>query len=58
MATPTVHTLLNGYLMPTDQGNPAFCAVYLIESYDGRIVFDSVMSVAARRCWPRCASAA
>jgi glyoxylase-like metal-dependent hydrolase (beta-lactamase superfamily II) len=40
MATPSVHTLLNGYLMPTDQGNPAFCAVYLIESDDGGIVFD------------------
>lgn len=40
MATPSVHTLLNGYLMPTDQGNPAFCAVFLIESDDGRIVFD------------------
>jgi glyoxylase-like metal-dependent hydrolase (beta-lactamase superfamily II) len=40
MATHSVHTLLNGYLMPTDQGNPAFCAVYLIESDDGGIVFD------------------
>jgi glyoxylase-like metal-dependent hydrolase (beta-lactamase superfamily II) len=40
MATPSVHTLLNGYLMPTDQGNPAFCAVYLIESSDGWILFD------------------
>lgn len=36
MITP----LLNGYLMPTDQGNPAFCAVYLIETPAGRVLFD------------------
>lgn len=37
MATPSVHTLPNGYLMPADQGNPAFCAVYLIETDDERV---------------------
>jgi N-acyl homoserine lactone hydrolase len=36
----TLTTLLNGYLMPTDQGNPAFCSVSLIESEAGRVLFD------------------
>ncbi|MEV6410027.1 MBL fold metallo-hydrolase [Kribbella sp. NPDC051718] len=35
-----ITALLNGYLMPTDQGNPAFCAVYLIETPAGRVLFD------------------
>lgn len=31
--TPTLTTLLNSYLLTSDQGNPAFCSVHLIESY-------------------------
>lgn len=45
MDHPTVRVLLNGYLMPSSQGNPAFCGVYLVEGEepDGRrrrVLFD------------------
>ena len=38
--TPTLTTLLNGYSLTSDQGNPAFCSVHLIESGAGRVLFD------------------
>ena len=38
--TPTLSTLLNGYSLSTDQGNPAFCSVHLVESEAGRVLFD------------------
>jgi N-acyl homoserine lactone hydrolase len=38
--TPTLTTVLNGYSLNTDQGNPAFCSVHLVESEAGRVLFD------------------
>lgn len=35
-----VTTLLNGYLMTSDQGNPAFCAAYLVEGEGRKVLFD------------------
>jgi glyoxylase-like metal-dependent hydrolase (beta-lactamase superfamily II) len=35
-----VTTLLNGYLMTSDQGNPAFCGAYLVEREGRRVLFD------------------
>ena len=40
MQAPTVTTLLNGYWLTSDQGNPAFCSVHLVESEAGRVLFD------------------
>jgi N-acyl homoserine lactone hydrolase len=40
MQSPSVITLLNGYLLATDQGNPAFCSIHLVESEGGRMLFD------------------
>ena len=40
MQTPSVITLLNGYSLATDQGNPAFCSIHLVESGAGRVLFD------------------
>jgi N-acyl homoserine lactone hydrolase len=37
---PTVTSLLNGYSLSTDQGNPAFCSIALVESDGRRLVFD------------------
>ncbi|ONI71598.1 hypothetical protein BWI15_15655 [Kribbella sp. ALI-6-A] len=37
---PTVTPLLNGYSLSSDQGNPAFCSVLLVESDGRRIVYD------------------
>ncbi len=34
MGHPTITTLLNGYLLSSDQGNAAFCGAYLIEGRD------------------------
>lgn len=36
----TVTTLLNGYSLTSDQGNPAFCSVLLVESGADKLVFD------------------
>ncbi|GAA1592676.1 hypothetical protein GCM10009789_53420 [Kribbella sancticallisti] len=38
--TPKLTTLLNGYSLSTDQGNPAFCSIHLVESEGGRVLFD------------------
>jgi glyoxylase-like metal-dependent hydrolase (beta-lactamase superfamily II) len=45
MSHPSVSVVLNGYLMPSDQGNPAFCGVYLVAGEDPagrrrRVLFD------------------
>ncbi len=44
MENPTVTTLIQGNILSSDQGNPAFCGVYLIEGRDAggrrRVVFD------------------
>jgi glyoxylase-like metal-dependent hydrolase (beta-lactamase superfamily II) len=37
---PSVTPLLNGYSLTSDQGNPAFCSVVLVESGDERVLFD------------------
>lgn len=37
---PTVTTLLTGHLLTSDQGNPAFCSVLLVEDGNQRILFD------------------
>jgi glyoxylase-like metal-dependent hydrolase (beta-lactamase superfamily II) len=37
---PAVIPLLNGYSLNSDQGNPAFCSVLLVESGDERVLFD------------------
>jgi glyoxylase-like metal-dependent hydrolase (beta-lactamase superfamily II) len=37
---PTTTTLLNGYSLNTEQGNPAFCSVHLVETDAGRLLFD------------------
>lgn len=37
---PSVIPLLNGYSLTSDQGNPAFCSVLLVESGDQRVLFD------------------
>jgi len=37
---PSVTPLLNGYSLTSDQGNPAFCSVVLVESADERVLFD------------------
>ena len=36
----SVTPLLNGYSLTSDQGNPAFCSVLLVESGDERVLFD------------------
>lgn len=38
--TPKLTTLLNGYSLSSDQGNPAFCSIHLIETEAGRVLFD------------------
>lgn len=37
---PTIATLLDGYSLNTEQGNPAFCSVHLVETDAGRLLFD------------------
>lgn len=37
---PTVTTVLHGYSLTSNQGNPAFCSVLLVESGDQRVLFD------------------
>lgn len=38
--TPTVTPILTGHLLTSDQGNPAFCSVLLVESEGRRVLFD------------------
>ncbi|TCC56366.1 MBL fold metallo-hydrolase [Kribbella pittospori] len=37
---PTVTTLLTGHLLTSNQGNPAFCSVLLVEDGNQRVLFD------------------
>lgn len=40
MRNPSVAVLLNGFLIPSDQGNPAFCGAYLIAGPGRRVLYD------------------
>ncbi|WP_432881464.1 MBL fold metallo-hydrolase [Kribbella sp. CA-245084] len=47
--TATITVLLNGYSLRTEQGNPAFCSVHLVETKAGHLLFDC--GHAGRRRW-------
>jgi glyoxylase-like metal-dependent hydrolase (beta-lactamase superfamily II) len=49
MRSPAVAVLLNGFLLPSDHGNPAFCGAYLVTTPAGRVLYDT--GHVGRRRW-------